>query len=241
MPRNVKPSAQVQAFDPLCEVQSDKATVEITSPFDGVVEELLVQEGKVAKVGENLCYIQVKDEEGASASAPTTGSTMTTKDGTTDQPRPESVEERNKPSDKEVEKKKKEFGEDASNGDVRSLGTSLHPLDPSSAEKQAVHAGTTIDVLATPSIRQLAKELAVNLNMIAPGSGKNGRIEKKDVEAYAGRPTGSETAAASQYQIGNHKPKGEESVVELGRTRYAMWKSMTKVGIILFVTSFSFD
>ena len=58
----MKPSAVVQTFDPLCEVQSDKASVEITSPFEGIVKELLVKEGEVAKVGENLCIIEVEDE-----------------------------------------------------------------------------------------------------------------------------------------------------------------------------------
>lgn len=60
--RTVKPSQTVQAFDPLCEVQSDKASVEITSPFEGVVKELLVQEGDVAKVGAGLCLIEVDEE-----------------------------------------------------------------------------------------------------------------------------------------------------------------------------------
>lgn len=61
--RNVKPSNSVQAFDPLCEVQSDKASVEITSPFDGVIKELLVKEGDVAKVGETLCMIEIDEED----------------------------------------------------------------------------------------------------------------------------------------------------------------------------------
>jgi 2-oxoisovalerate dehydrogenase E2 component (dihydrolipoyl transacylase) len=59
--RSVKPTAKIQAFDSLCEVQSDKASVEITSPFEGVVQELLVQEGEVAKVGAGLCLIEVEE------------------------------------------------------------------------------------------------------------------------------------------------------------------------------------
>src|SRR5712675_1683756 len=60
--RNVSPQSSIGTFDPLCEVQSDKASVEITSPFDGTVKEILVQEGQVAKVGEDLCIIEVEEE-----------------------------------------------------------------------------------------------------------------------------------------------------------------------------------
>ena len=68
--RSVQPSATVQSFDTLCEVQSDKASVEITSPYDGVIKELLVNEGEVAKVGAGLCTIEVEDEESESDTVP---------------------------------------------------------------------------------------------------------------------------------------------------------------------------
>ena len=212
----MKPAERVQAFDPLCEVQSDKASVEITSPFDGVVGELLVQEGQVAKVGENLCFIEVDEEEGEEP-----------KQESDEPDRPENLEERNTPSHEDVEKKGEDFGEDVAGGGARRIGDSLHPLDPRMAQKQNARAETDIDVLAVPSVRHLAKKMGVNLNMIAPGSGKDGRIERHDVEAYAGRADAR--PAAKQYQVGSGKPLGEGTVAELGRTRYAMWKAMTKV------------
>ena len=50
----IKPGDKVQEDDVLCEVQNDKAVVEIPSPVAGTVEEVLVEEGTVAVVGDVL-------------------------------------------------------------------------------------------------------------------------------------------------------------------------------------------
>lgn len=50
----VKQGDNVQEDDVLCEVQNDKAVVEIPSPVKGTVEEILVAEGTVATVGQVL-------------------------------------------------------------------------------------------------------------------------------------------------------------------------------------------
>ena len=55
----------VEEFGPLCDVQSDKAAVEITSRFSGVVERLCYNEGDMVEVGATLCElrVEVEDEE----------------------------------------------------------------------------------------------------------------------------------------------------------------------------------
>nr|WP_276521857.1 dihydrolipoamide acetyltransferase family protein [Geobacillus stearothermophilus] len=50
----VKPGDEVNEDDVLCEVQNDKAVVEIPSPVKGKVLEILVPEGTVATVGQTL-------------------------------------------------------------------------------------------------------------------------------------------------------------------------------------------
>ena len=50
----VKAGDTVKEDDILCEVQNDKAVVEIPSPVEGKVEEVLVGEGTVAVVGDVL-------------------------------------------------------------------------------------------------------------------------------------------------------------------------------------------
>lgn len=41
---------QVEEFQPLCEVQSDKATIEITSRYKGKVAQILFVPGDIVKV-----------------------------------------------------------------------------------------------------------------------------------------------------------------------------------------------
>ena len=49
--------------DPLVEIQTDKATVEIPSPYGGTVLRILVAEGEIAPVGTELVVIGEPGEE----------------------------------------------------------------------------------------------------------------------------------------------------------------------------------
>eukprot|EP00128_Syssomonas_multiformis_P016028 Colp12_sorted_trinity150504_noHs@35491 len=66
----VKPGDHVAQFDQICEVQSDKATVEITSRYDGTITKLHHKVGDMAKVGKPLVDIETKEEDGDDAPAP---------------------------------------------------------------------------------------------------------------------------------------------------------------------------
>jgi 2-oxoisovalerate dehydrogenase E2 component (dihydrolipoyl transacylase) len=59
----VQPGARVEHFDKLCEVQSDKASVEITSPFDGVIKKLYYEPDDMAVTGKPLVDIDMDGEE----------------------------------------------------------------------------------------------------------------------------------------------------------------------------------
>jgi 2-oxoisovalerate dehydrogenase E2 component (dihydrolipoyl transacylase) len=208
----VKPRGLIQAFDPLCEVQSDKASVEITSPFDGIVKELLVQEGEIAKVGDGLCLIEV-DEEAIQNSPdlePLNPSAENHMDPTPFFDSMESISDLNEQEitlcEKPISKRR------------------LHPLDPNYSDTSSA---AWSNILATPSVRHFSRQKGVDLAKLAPGSGKDGRIEKKDVEAYL--------AKATAGSIAGGEVQGEKDVVvELGRTRYGMWKAMVKVYMIPF-------
>lgn len=236
--RSVKPSSKVTQFDPLCEVQSDKASVEITSPFDGVVKELLVQEGEVAKVGSGLCMIEVEEEEGAaqeptaSAAEPaTTALASALSVGTESGPRSplETTTAAPAPARRH------------------------HPLDPSAPPSASVSTqcapapsrqranGKQADVLAAPSVRYYARQQGIDLAQLAPGSGRDGRVEKKDVDSYlSGASAGADAGAGAG--AGAQAPKSPAAQeVELGRTRYEMWKAMEKVCVVCGFLWVTFD
>eukprot|EP00331_Platyophrya_macrostoma_P025242 CAMPEP_0176456458 /NCGR_PEP_ID=MMETSP0127-20121128/31299_1 /TAXON_ID=938130 /ORGANISM="Platyophrya macrostoma, Strain WH" /LENGTH=447 /DNA_ID=CAMNT_0017846419 /DNA_START=48 /DNA_END=1391 /DNA_ORIENTATION=+ len=75
----VKEGDTVQEFDKICEVQSDKATVEITSRVSGVIQKLNIAQGQTALVGSVIADINVDGHEGHdSQPAPSvTGATPT--------------------------------------------------------------------------------------------------------------------------------------------------------------------
>jgi 2-oxoisovalerate dehydrogenase E2 component (dihydrolipoyl transacylase) len=64
----VSPGASIEEFDPICEVQSDKASVEITSRYSGVVKKLHYDVGQMALVGKPLVDIDIPD--GAESESP---------------------------------------------------------------------------------------------------------------------------------------------------------------------------
>ena len=59
----VKEGEEIKEDDPLCEVQNDKAVVEIPSPVEGTVLEIKVAEGEVAVVGDPLISIDAEGYE----------------------------------------------------------------------------------------------------------------------------------------------------------------------------------
>ena len=63
----VEEGQEVEEFDTLCEVQNDKAVVEIPSPVEGTVTKIHVSEGEVAIVGDILITFEAEGYESPEA------------------------------------------------------------------------------------------------------------------------------------------------------------------------------
>ncbi|RHW39794.1 2-oxo acid dehydrogenase subunit E2 [Lysinibacillus yapensis] len=155
----VKPGDKIQEDDVLCEIQNDKAVVEMPSPVEGTIEEILVNEGGVAVVGDVIIRIdapgyenlQFKGDDHQQEEATTTTNAQvqsTFEDG------------------QEVEKE---------------------PVKGDSKEDPAVDLAPDTSenkrIIAMPSVRKYARTKGVNIQLVS-GTGKNGRILNEDIDNY---------------------------------------------------------
>ncbi|MBS7345040.1 MAG: 2-oxo acid dehydrogenase subunit E2 [Caryophanon sp.] len=182
----VKAGDTVKEDDILCEVQNDKAVVEIPSPVEGTVEEVLVAEGTVAVVGDVLIrldapgYEDLKLKGDDHAADHGTATTEAQVQGTAEAGQPVAKEETPKE-------------EKTANAPVTT---------------EAVEVDATKRVIAMPSVRKFAREQGVNIQHVT-GTGKNGRIVKEDIEAFV---NGDVAPAAEAPQVDEAAAVTEETV-----------------------------
>jgi pyruvate dehydrogenase E2 component (dihydrolipoamide acetyltransferase) len=82
----VAPGDRVEEDQPVAEVETDKALVEVPSSYDGVVEELFAEEGEMVPVGDVIISFRVDEDGDAEATAGDDA-------GTEAEPEPESADE----------------------------------------------------------------------------------------------------------------------------------------------------
>jgi pyruvate dehydrogenase E2 component (dihydrolipoamide acetyltransferase) len=152
----VKPGDAVKADQPVVELMTDKATVEVPTPFAGVVKELKYKEGDVIPIESILLTLET---DGAGAAKPTAQPTKQPPAGATAAPQMQT-----KPQIETVRQTERQ----TPNGNGSSSSMEVYP--PAAAP----------NVLATPATRRLARETNVDLNQIS-GTGLAGRVTRDDV------------------------------------------------------------
>ena len=151
----------VTADQPMVEIMTDKATVEIPAPRAGRILRRMYAEGQICPVGKVLVSI---DEGAGAAAAPMSKDKATTKAAVANATATVSAEVPTEASDR---------------GEVPAAARPRPPSSGSSAGSSG-----SAEVLATPATRKLARELEVDLGAVN-GTGPAGRITSDDVRAHA--------------------------------------------------------
>jgi pyruvate dehydrogenase E2 component (dihydrolipoamide acetyltransferase) len=166
-----KEGDKVSMGEPLAEIDTDKATMEMQALGNGVLRKILINEGQSAPLGQLIAVIGEPDEDIASVMSEA-------------------------PARKEPEqeqKKQEEKPAPASAPQAKAAAAAASPVD-NGRQPQAAAAGST-RLIASPLAARMAAEAGIDLRSLQ-GSGPGGRIIKKDIEAALTQPQPKAAPAA---------------------------------------------
>lgn len=158
----VKVGDTVKVDQPVLEMETGKATVEIPTSVGGVIKTIHVKEGSKAKVGQVILTLEGGASAPAAASAPKAASP---------EPAPAATPAPAAP---------------APSAAPQPPPLPVTPTRPVAAQVTAAPVVTATGgaVPASPSTRQFAREIGVDVGQV-PGSGPGGRISVDDVKAFS--------------------------------------------------------
>jgi pyruvate dehydrogenase E2 component (dihydrolipoamide acetyltransferase) len=197
----VKEGDKVKLDQPLVEVMTDKATVELPSPRAGTIKKINFKDGEICPVGKILVVIE---EEGGSASA-----------GNGNGKKPAASDEPARPHHGSPQP-----AMHAKAATTASGGGSIEVVDVTESRDR---------VLATPATRRLARELGVEIGRV-PATGKHGRVTTEDVRRFKElpQPVPARGSAAPSYAPMSVSKGGEEERIPLRGMRKRIAESMTR-------------
>ena len=203
----VKVGDTVAVDDVLLEMETEKAVVEIPSPYAGRVSEILAEEGEEKNVGDVIARIEVADADPAEE-RPDDHAAQAEK--LADQS--ETEVDASADTDAELPKEEKPPGEtgrdDRMEDDVR-RGREVPPVEDRLPAATQSENQLPRPVAAAPSVRRLARELGVDIHAVQ-GSGPGRRISVTDVHAHVKQrlatpsPSGHQPSAAGA--LASHPP-----------------------------------
>ena len=176
---------RISKDQPIMEIETDKAAIEVPAPVGGVITGVHVKEGETITVGQLLITI---DESGEEIKGPEVKEEIHERVK-------KSVEEKIEAKEKKTEAKPKAGPEGK---DEVEIEEEYEEEEPSKKEEGKVvefarspqpdveKAAPRKLVPASPSVRRLARELGVDVNQVR-GSGPEGRILEEDVKNYASK------------------------------------------------------
>jgi pyruvate dehydrogenase E2 component (dihydrolipoamide acetyltransferase) len=220
-----KEGEQVQKGEPLVEIESDKANIEVEAYASGKLSKILVPEGESAPIGAVIAEIGDSSTAPAAQKAPAPQGQAVAEPAKPQATRPEAaVAQADKAVATTAQAAADAGGEQYPHGgpdDRTEVGAAAQaalnvirrPAEQEDGERQRV----------SPVARRLAEELGVDLRRVQ-GSGPGGRIQKEDVEAAAQQKAQPQAAAAPtaisptrEARPTTARPTGEVEVVELSK------------------------
>lgn len=234
-----KEGEEVVKGEPLVEIESDKANIEVEAYASGKLSKILVKEGDSAPIGAVIAEIGGEASPAQQPASPAPASAPTAESPKPHATNPEAhVKQAEKaaavPATVAPAAHEEGGGEQYPQGgsdDRTEVGAAAQaalslirrPGGQANGERQK----------ASPVARRLAEEHGVELSSVK-GTGPGGRITKEDVEAAASRKSGQLRAASAATATAPSvaRPTGEVEVVELS-------KMQTTVAMRLVQSKFS--
>ncbi|KAF7504873.1 hypothetical protein GJ744_001671 [Endocarpon pusillum] len=200
----VEEGARVEEWDKLCEMQSDKAAVEISASYAGVIKKLYAQADDMVKTGAPLADIDdgLPVEEGSAAET----SQEHQEDGPSHSNR-----------DEKGEQVKIEAGAGEEGGTQRRASAEADLNDEMRSDRS---------LLATPAVRGLLKQHNIDISKLN-GSGNEGRILTEDVQAYLENQKESPLSSSAARSTQAVESEQSETIQPLSRVQSQMFRTMT--------------
>ena len=207
----------IEVDDPLIVIESDKASMEVPSPFAGTLRDLKVGLGDVVNTGDVIATIAAQaDGQASEAAGP--------------------AEE--KPGRVEEAGQAETAGAPGAETDGSARPSGPVPMTNVTAPRAAEETGPgTERVYAGPAVRRLARELGADLGAMR-GSGPSGRIVKDDVKAFVKATMTGNAPAASlpgvpEIDFARFGPVEEVPLTRLqargGKNLYGSWLNVVHV------------
>ncbi|HEX7487147.1 MAG TPA: dihydrolipoamide acetyltransferase family protein [Vicinamibacterales bacterium] len=192
----------IETGQTLAEVETDKATVEMEAYTNGVIRKLIAAPGDTIKIGALIAIIGRPDEDISSLleqPAPLAPSEPGSAPTSAPRPAPRPVA--------------------AAAGQAGPAPASIRPAAP--VQSVAHDAGSGRALRASPLALRMAAEAGVDLNTLQ-GSGPQGRVIKRDIEAAVAKASASQAGAAPA------QPVGDVQEIELSSIRRTIAKRLVQ-------------
>jgi len=218
----IAPGDKIEEEASLITLESEKAVMDIPSPFSGIIKEVLVKEEDTVAGGDVIALIETGDggKEVSGKPDDETKEPEQEANPTETEDKEEPVTEKAEKAEK-AEKTEKVSEESADTEPIESGEKKTEQPEKKKDEEQPVTEKRTADDSgqvphATPSVRAFAREQQVDLNELA-GTGPKARILKEDVLAVQQKAAG--VAPVQEHPLEDFSKYGEVEEVALGRIK----------------------